>query len=130
MSHYYEHNHLWFYYLRKIFLIYSTRILMLKFAPKNNKQLHIAYYKEDNIILYRLILSLAGHHKNINTSVWKYMLNYHTHYKPYSSFSRNRLVCTMTGRTRSVYRYFQLTRMKVRQQVGWGMFRGVAKSSW
>ena len=102
---------------------------MLKFAPKNNKQLQIAYSKEDSIIIYRLILSLTGQSKNINTSVRKYLLTYHSYYKPYSSFSRNRLICSMTGKTRSVYRYFQLSRMKIRQQVGFGMFRGVSKSS-
>lgn len=103
---------------------------MLKFAPKNNKQILIAVMKERQIFVYKLLLPLAGHsQKLIIASVGKYLLNFHSFFKTFSSFSRSRKNCALTGRSRSIYRMFQLSRMKIREFANDGRFIGITKSS-
>ena len=41
---------------------------------------------------------------------------------------RNR--CLLTGRSRSIYRYFKLSRIMVREFASMGLLTGVKKSSW
>jgi len=47
-----------------------------------------------------------------------------------SSITRIRNRCIITGRSRSVYRDFRLTRMQLRSLAGFGLLMGVRKSSW
>jgi ribosomal protein S14 len=47
----------------------------------------------------------------------------------YSSFTRTRTICILTGRSRSVYRFFRLSRMKIREYANAGYFTGVTKAS-
>ena len=47
-----------------------------------------------------------------------------------SSKSRMKNRCIITGRARSVYRDFQLTRMQLRELASFGFLMGVKKSSW
>ena len=47
-----------------------------------------------------------------------------------SSNTRIRNRCIITGRARSVYRDFQLTRMQLRNLASFGLLMGVKKSSW
>lgn len=47
-----------------------------------------------------------------------------------SSISRIRNRCLLTGRARSVYSDFQLTRMKLRELASFGLLMGIKKSSW
>ena len=47
-----------------------------------------------------------------------------------SSKVRIRNICKLTGRTRSVYRKFRLSRIKIRELSMSGALPGVVKSSW
>lgn len=47
-----------------------------------------------------------------------------------SSITRIKNRCLITGRGRSVYRDFQLTRMQLRELASFGMLMGIKKSSW
>jgi len=47
-----------------------------------------------------------------------------------SSISRIKNRCILTGRGRSVYRDFQLTRIKLRELASFGLLMGIKKSSW
>jgi len=88
--------------------------------------------KEKFIHVLKYIIMCPGKFKNnnIETSVWKYMLHFHSYYKAITSFSRARNICVITGRTRGLYRSFQLARMQIREKVQNGAFLGVSKSSW
>jgi ribosomal protein S14 len=104
----------------------------MKFPSKGYKQFLLALKKERKIRIYKWLLTLPGNLKqyNINNAVWKYLLTFHIYYKERSSFTNNRNVCSFTGRTRSVYRDFQLNRLEIKKAIGAGMFFGVSKSSW
>jgi ribosomal protein S14 len=86
---------------------------------------------EIRIRLYKLLMTLPGTLKNnnIDPNVWKYLISLHLYYKSFSSLSRTRKSCALTGRTRAVYRSFQLSRMKIRENIGYGFFFGISKSS-
>lgn len=105
---------------------------MLKFAPKNHKQVIIAIKREKKIRLYNLVLTLPGTlgAAKVNTAVWKYLLSFHIYYKTFSSLSHSRKVCALNGRSRGIYRGFQLSRMKIRENIGAGFFVGISKASW
>ena len=104
---------------------------MLKFAPKNNNQIIIAVSKEKKIHAYKSTLPFIGYKgSDIPASVWKYFTNFHIYYKTHSSLSRSRKTCALTGRSRAVYRNFQLSRIKIRETAGVGVFTGISKSSW
>ena len=47
-----------------------------------------------------------------------------------SSISRIRNRCVLTGRGRSIYRDFRLSRMQLRHMASFGLLMGVKKSSW
>jgi len=103
---------------------------MLKFAPKNAKQIKLARFKEQQIYLYKMLLPFVGYKgSTIPSSVWKYFFNFHIYYKTHASFSRSRKTCSLTGRSRSIYRFFQLSRIKIRETASSGLFVGVSKSS-
>jgi ribosomal protein S14 len=51
-------------------------------------------------------------------------------YLRFSSLSRLRNRCILTGRARSVYGNFRLTRMQLRDRISFGFLQGVKKSSW
>lgn len=44
-------------------------------------------------------------------------------------FTQNRNICLLTGRSRSVYRLFKLSRLKVREYAHRGYFVGLSKAS-
>ena len=44
--------------------------------------------------------------------------------------AKTRTICFLTGRSRSVYRAFHLSRMKVREFAAMGFFSGLSKASW
>ena len=47
-----------------------------------------------------------------------------------SSKIRHRNRCSLTGRSRGVYRQFSLSRIAVRDLAAWGQIPGLIKSSW
>jgi small subunit ribosomal protein S14 len=46
------------------------------------------------------------------------------------SFTKVRSICFLTGRSRSVYRAFRLSRLKIREYAALGYFTGLSKASW
>lgn len=48
----------------------------------------------------------------------------------YFSYTRAQSICILTGRSRSVYRFFRLSRLKIREYANSGYFTGITKSSW
>ena len=47
-----------------------------------------------------------------------------------SSLTRIKNRCILTGRSRSIYRFFKLSRLQLRKWASYGFLPGVAKHSW
>lgn len=50
--------------------------------------------------------------------------------KNFSSFSFITSQCVLTWRTRSVYSFFKLSRISIRELTAFGFLKGIQKSSW
>jgi ribosomal protein S14 len=100
---------------------------MLKFSAKENKMRQKLYKNEIQNQIFKTIKPMLVKFKS------KKLRNYLQHLtnksSKYSSFTRTRTVCILTGRSRSVYRFFRLSRMKVREYANAGYFTGVTKAS-
>jgi ribosomal protein S14 len=47
-----------------------------------------------------------------------------------SSLTKVRSICILTGRSRSVYRMFRISRLKLKHYANTGYFVGLSKASW
>jgi small subunit ribosomal protein S14 len=47
-----------------------------------------------------------------------------------SSLSRIKNLCILTGRTRSIYRFFKISRLQFRKLASKGVLTGISKYSW
>ena len=61
---------------------------------------------------------------------YRYYLNWQSKLAFRSSFTKTRTICFLTGRSRSVYRSFHLSRLKLREFGAAGYFTGLSKASW
>lgn len=100
---------------------------MLKFSNKdNNLRKTIKRYEIQNQI-YKTIKPMLVKFKSANLK--KYLQKLTNKSTKYNSFTRTRTICILTGRSRSVYRYFNLSRIKIREYASAGYFTGITKSS-
>ena len=84
-----------------------------------------------NTLMYKSIIFFSNYRAQqqiVDVNVLKYLLKVNTYLLASSSLSRNHSICQLTGRTRSIYRIFQLSRIKIREHAGFGIFLGIAKS--
>jgi len=66
---------------------------------------------------------------NFSASLYKYNMNLFILYKPKPSFTKMQTICFLTGRSRSVYRTFKMSRLQIRSYAGFGYFVGLSKSN-
>ena|ERR1700759_3060089 len=100
---------------------------MIKFTQKIEHQRNYLNKKEyRNFIetVCRLFLKYK-----ISSRISKYITNLPQTFHLNSSYTKQRSVCILTGRTRSVYRIFKLSRLKIREYGNNGYFVGFAKAS-
>jgi small subunit ribosomal protein S14 len=103
---------------------------MLKFSKKNNLQRSIIKKYEQGIRIQKILtILLANKDFPSKTVVQKYLLNLKQFFTPSNSSSRLRSSCMLTGRTRSIYRNFKMSRIKIREYANGGFFVGMSKSS-
>lgn len=100
---------------------------MLKFSAKENKIRQNLYKNEMQTHVFKTIKPILVTIKN--KSIRRYLQHLTNKSSKYSSSSRTRTICILTGRSRSVYRFFQLSRMKIREYANAGYFTGVCKAS-
>jgi small subunit ribosomal protein S14 len=67
---------------------------------------------------------------NSNPYVKKYFANLQQKSLLKSTATQIRTICFLTGRSRSIYRTFKVSRMKLKQYANAGYFSGLTKSSW
>lgn len=101
---------------------------MLKFSAKENKLRQKLYQNEMQNQVFKTIKPILV--KFRSKKLRNYLQNLTNKSSKYSSFTRTRTICILTGRSRSVYRFFRLSRMKIREYANAGYFTGVAKASW
>lgn len=114
---------------------------MLKFTVKNNKQRKDSNSKEFSLLCWKVIKLLLinkQYQKKNNTLV--YVRRYFSHIihlsnismgnKQILSLSKIRNVCFLSGRTRSIYRIFKLSRLKIKELAQTAQFTGLSKLSW
>jgi|SRR4051812_29219458 len=100
---------------------------MLKFNVKENKIRQNLYKNEMQNQIFKTIKPMIVKFKS--KKLRNYLQNLTNKSSKYSSFTRTRTICILTGRTRSVYRFFRLSRLKIREYANAGYFTGVTKAS-
>jgi ribosomal protein S14 len=100
---------------------------MLKLISKNEKLRSQLVKKEAPQILCKI--SFPFFFRNSNPQVERYLINLQQKLLFSSTFTKTRNICILTGRSRSVYRSFRISRIKFREYANAGYFTGVAKAS-
>lgn len=78
----------------------------------------------------RLILKAITQNINLSTTVrWKVQKKFYP-LSSNSSITRIKNRCIITGRSRSVYRFFKLSRIQLRKLASTGHLPGLSKTSW
>lgn len=101
---------------------------MLKFSAKENQIRQNLQKNEMQNQVFKTIKPMLV--KLESTKLRNYLQNLTNKSSKYSSFTRTRTACILTGRSRSVYRFFRLSRIKIREYANAGYFTGVTKASW
>lgn len=101
---------------------------MLK-INKKNQILRSHLHKKDH---WRLVLKIIYpfFYKISNPQIKKYILNLQPQLLVNTNLTKVRSICILTGRSRSVYRAFKMSRLKLREYANIGSFTGLSKASW
>lgn len=106
--------------------IISNFIFMRKQLKNNRKQRHIFKINEEKHLILK---SITQNLKLSNKIRWKIQTKFFDF--PRKGFvTRIKNICILTGRSRSVYRFFKLSRLQIRKWVSYGYCPGVTKHSW
>lgn len=99
---------------------------MQKKIKKNIKQ----RYLFQNFEKKRLILKIISKNLNINKELrWKIQQKWFF-FNQNSSITRIKNICVLTGRSKSIYRLFKISRIQLRKLASEGFLPGVSKYSW
>ena len=104
---------------------------MLKINKKNEflrSTLHKRIYLK--FVLKMLLKMLYKKKKKVNKQFQKYIQNLYPQFFVKNNCTKIRSICVLTGRSRSVYRAFKMSRLKLREYASQGYFNGIAKASW
>lgn len=100
---------------------------MLKISSKTEKLRHQMAQNEMSLILRKTLMIFLFRTKTPH--IRRYLLDAQQKFLFASSFTKTRGICILTGRSRSVYRSFRLSRMKLREYANAGYFTGLSKTS-
>ncbi len=99
---------------------------MQKKIKKNIKQRYLFKDLEKR----RLILKIISKNLNIQKDLrWKLQQKWFF-FNQNSSNTRIKNICILTGRSKSIYRLFKISRIKIRKLASEGFLPGVSKISW
>jgi small subunit ribosomal protein S14 len=99
---------------------------MQKKIKKNIKQ----RYLFKNLEKKRLILKIISKNLNIEKDLrWKLQQKWFF-FNQNSSITRIKNLCVLTGRSKSIYRLFKISRIQLRKLASDGFLPGVSKYSW
>ena len=100
---------------------------MLK-INKKNELLRLTLHKRIYLKFVLKILPLFFY-KIKNPQILKYIQNLHPQLFAQNNYTKVRSICILTGRSRSVYRSFKMSRLKLREYASQGYFTGISKAS-
>lgn len=99
---------------------------MQKKIKKNIKQRYLFKNLEKN----RLILKIISKNLNVEKVLrWKLQQKWFF-FNQNSSITRIKNLCVLTGRSKSIYRLFKISRIQLRKLASEGFLPGVSKFSW
>jgi small subunit ribosomal protein S14 len=99
---------------------------MQKKIKKNIKQRYLFKDFEKK----RLILKIIFKNLNIKKKIrWKLNQKW-SFFNQNSSITRIKNICILTGRSKSIYRLFKISRIQLRKLASEGFLPGVSKYSW
>jgi ribosomal protein S14 len=101
---------------------------MLKIYSKNEKLRQQLAEKEIIQTLRQILTPFFSRTPTLH--IQRYLLNLQQKLLFFSSLTKTRSICILTGRSRSVYRSFRLSRIKLREYANAGYFTGLSKASW
>lgn len=101
---------------------------MLKINKKNELLRSILHKKDYLCLMLKIIHPFF--YKISNPQVKRYILNLQPQLLVNNNLTKVRTVCILTGRSRSVYRSFKISRIKLRKYANAGYFTGLSKASW
>ena len=101
---------------------------MLK-INKKNEILRLTLHKR---VYFKFVLKILPlfFYKILNKQFCKYIQNLSPQLFVRNNCTKIRSICILTGRSRSVYRAFKMSRLKLREYASQGYFTGIAKASW
>jgi ribosomal protein S14 len=101
---------------------------MLKISNKQEKWRRLFYKNETQNLVFKTIKPILL--KMRSKKIRQYLQNLTNQQYRKFSYTRTRNICILTGRSRSVYRFFRLSRLKIREYAKAGYFTGITKASW
>ena len=99
---------------------------MKKKIIKNIKQRYLFKNLEKKRLTLKIISKNCNFNKRIRFKIKKRWLLFNNN----SSITRIKNICILTGRTRSIYRIFKISRIKLRDLVSKKLLPGICKYSW
>lgn len=100
---------------------------MLK-INKKNEILRLTLHKKIYLKFVLKILPLFFY-KIPNKQFCKYIQNLYPQIFVQNNCTKVRSICILTGRSRSIYRSFKMSRLKLREYASQGYFTGIAKAN-
>lgn len=99
---------------------------MQKKIKKNIRQRYLFQDLEKNRLAIKILSKNLFISKDIRMNIQEDLDNF----KQNSSLTRIKNICVLTGRSRSVYRFFKISRLQLRKLASTGYLPGVSKFSW
>ena len=99
---------------------------MQKKIKKNIKQRYLFKNLEKKRLIFKIISKNLNFKNNIRWKAQQKWFFFHQN----SSLTRIKNICVLTGRTRSIYRLFKISRIQFRKLASKGFLPSVSKYSW
>nr|YP_010394411.1 ribosomal protein S14 [Phytophthora lateralis]DAZ88419.1 TPA_asm: ribosomal protein S14 [Phytophthora lateralis]DAZ88852.1 TPA_asm: ribosomal protein S14 [Phytophthora lateralis] len=99
---------------------------MQKKIKKNIKQRYLFKNFEKNRLTLKILSKNLNIQKNFRWKLQQKWFFFHQN----SSITRIKNICILTGRSKSIYRLFKISRIKLRNLTSKGFLPGVSKYSW
>lgn len=100
---------------------------MLK-INKKNEFLRATLHKKMYLKFILKVLPFFFFQKK-NFPIGKFVQNLRSQLFVQNNYTKVRSICLLTGRSRSVYRSFKMSRLKLREYASQGYFTGISKAS-
>lgn len=83
-----------------------------------------------NLEKKRLIIKIISNNFNLKKTIrWKIEQKWFN-FNRNSSLTRIKNICILTGRSKSIYRFFKISRLQLRKLASTGYLPGISKYSW